>query len=223
MRLFATGAMNWVMGRALPDDVPIDSKMVTKAIERAQNTVEARNAEIRKDVLKYDEVMNEQRKVIYARRMQIIDGEDMRAQTIEVLSVGPRQHRRRPTAPGPTSRRTGISTAWSPRPGCTSRPQSTEEELAEAADTDSHLREPAGRGHRLLRGARGIMPAADGGEPLTPCVRSSGRSCSSSSTRSGASTSRRWTTCARASTCGPWASRIRWWPGSATATRCSAR
>ena len=42
MRLFATGAMNWVMGRALPDDVPIEAKMVTKAIERAQNTVEGR-------------------------------------------------------------------------------------------------------------------------------------------------------------------------------------
>ncbi|HLI23721.1 MAG TPA: preprotein translocase subunit SecA, partial [Acidimicrobiales bacterium] len=56
MRLFATGAMNWVMSRALPEDVPIDSKMVTRAIERAQTTVEARNAEIRKDVLKYDEV-----------------------------------------------------------------------------------------------------------------------------------------------------------------------
>jgi preprotein translocase subunit SecA len=86
MRLFATGAMNWVMGRALPEDVPIDSKMVTKAIERAQNTVEARNAEIRKDVLKYDEVMNEQRKVIYARRRQILEGEDLRTRTIEVLS-----------------------------------------------------------------------------------------------------------------------------------------
>src|SRR6201998_110002 len=85
MQLFATGAMNWVMGRAIPDDVPIDSKMVTRAIERAQNTVEARNAEIRRDVLKYDEVMNEQRKVIYARREQILRGEDLRARTIEVL------------------------------------------------------------------------------------------------------------------------------------------
>jgi preprotein translocase subunit SecA len=86
MRLFATGAMNWVMGQALPEDVPIESKMVSRAIERAQNTVEARNAEIRKDVLKYDEVMNEQRKVIYARRAQILEGEDLRARTIEVLS-----------------------------------------------------------------------------------------------------------------------------------------
>jgi preprotein translocase subunit SecA len=74
------------MGKALPDDVPIEARMVTKAIERAQNTVEARNAEIRKDVLKYDEVMNEQRKVIYARRHQIMAGEDLRARTLEVAS-----------------------------------------------------------------------------------------------------------------------------------------
>ena len=85
MRLFATGAMNWVMGRALPDEVPIEAKMVTKAIERAQNTVEGRNAESRKDVLKYDDVMNEQRKVIYRRRYQIIEGEDLREETIELL------------------------------------------------------------------------------------------------------------------------------------------
>jgi preprotein translocase subunit SecA len=85
MRLFATGAMQWVMSRTLPEDVPIEAKMVTKAIERAQHTVEGRNAEIRKDVLKYDEVLNEQRKVIYARRLQVIDGEDLRAHTEELL------------------------------------------------------------------------------------------------------------------------------------------
>jgi preprotein translocase subunit SecA len=59
--------------------------MVTKAIERAQNTVEQRNAEIRKNLLKYDEVRNEQRKVIYARRMQIIDGDDLREETLQIL------------------------------------------------------------------------------------------------------------------------------------------
>ncbi|MGH9188993.1 MAG: preprotein translocase subunit SecA, partial [Acidimicrobiales bacterium] len=82
MRLFATGAMSWVMGKALPDDVPIEAKMVTKAIEKAQGTVESRNAEIRKDVLKYDEVMNEQRKVIYRRRHQILEGADLREEAI---------------------------------------------------------------------------------------------------------------------------------------------
>src|SRR5487761_628194 len=87
LRLFATGAMNWVMGRAIPDDIPIEAKMVTKAIERAQNTVEGRNAESRKDVLKYDDVMNEQRKVIYARRNQIIDGDDLQEDTIDLIEM----------------------------------------------------------------------------------------------------------------------------------------
>jgi len=78
MRLFATGAINWVMGKALPDDVPLEAKMVSKAIERAQTTVEQKNGEIRKNVLKYDEVMNAQRKVIYALRDQILDKSDLR-------------------------------------------------------------------------------------------------------------------------------------------------
>ncbi|MFV2040024.1 MAG: preprotein translocase subunit SecA, partial [Acidimicrobiales bacterium] len=86
MRLFATGAMDWVMQKALPDDIAIDSKMVTKAIERAQNTVEQRNAEIRKNVLKYDEVMNEQRRVIYRRREQILEGADLRDEALEYLA-----------------------------------------------------------------------------------------------------------------------------------------
>jgi signal transduction histidine kinase len=60
--------------------------MVSKAIERAQNTVEQRNAEIRKDVLKYDEVMNEQRKVIYKRRDQILDNADLREESIGYLA-----------------------------------------------------------------------------------------------------------------------------------------
>lgn len=86
MRLFATGALSWVMGRALPDDEAIEHKMITKAIERAQSTVEQRNAEIRKNVLKYDEVMNEQRKVIYQRRDQILEGVDLKAGAMEYLA-----------------------------------------------------------------------------------------------------------------------------------------
>jgi preprotein translocase subunit SecA len=59
---------------------------VSKAIERAQNTVEQRNAEIRKNVLKYDEVMNEQRKVIYRRRDQILDGLDLKDEAMKYLA-----------------------------------------------------------------------------------------------------------------------------------------
>ncbi len=86
MRLFATGALSYVMNKALPDDEAIEAKMVTKAIERAQTTVETRNAEIRKNVLKYDEVMNEQRKVIYARRDQILEGVDLKSAAMDYLS-----------------------------------------------------------------------------------------------------------------------------------------
>jgi preprotein translocase subunit SecA len=87
MRIFATGAMSWVMDKALPEDVPIESKMVTKSVERAQNTVEQRNAEVRKNVLKYDEVFNQQRKVIYRRRQQILEQGDLREETVDALSA----------------------------------------------------------------------------------------------------------------------------------------
>jgi preprotein translocase subunit SecA len=75
------------MGKAFPDDVPLEAKMVTRAIERAQRTVEDRNFEIRKDVLKYDEVMNEQRKVIYRRRQQILDGNELRDEALDAITA----------------------------------------------------------------------------------------------------------------------------------------
>ena len=87
MRLFASGALRNVMDRTLPEDVPIESKMVTKAIERAQTTVEQKNAEARKNVLKYDEVMNEQRKVIYRRRNEILNGADLRGSVLEAVDA----------------------------------------------------------------------------------------------------------------------------------------
>ena len=86
MRLFATGVMERVMSVAMPDDVPIEARSVTKAVERAQTTVEQRNAEIRKNVLKYDEVMNEQRKVVYGLRAQILDAENLRERSMEYLA-----------------------------------------------------------------------------------------------------------------------------------------
>jgi preprotein translocase subunit SecA len=66
-------------------DVPLTSKMVGRAIESAQNQVEARNFEIRKNVLKYDEVMNQQRMVIYDERRRILDGEDMQDQSHDMV------------------------------------------------------------------------------------------------------------------------------------------
>ncbi|KAA9268171.1 preprotein translocase subunit SecA [Corynebacterium amycolatum] len=64
----------------VPDDVPIDSKVVSNSIKSVQAQVESQNFEIRKNVLKYDEVMNQQRKVIYAERRRILEGEDLKTQ-----------------------------------------------------------------------------------------------------------------------------------------------
>ena len=69
----------------LPDDVPIEAKMVTRAIKSAQTQVEQQNFEIRKNVLKYDEVMNKQRKVIYDERRRILDGENLAEQVHHML------------------------------------------------------------------------------------------------------------------------------------------
>lgn len=64
----------------VPDDVPIDSKVVSNSIKSVQTQVESQNFEIRKNVLKYDEVMNQQRKVIYAERRRILEGESLKDQ-----------------------------------------------------------------------------------------------------------------------------------------------
>jgi preprotein translocase subunit SecA len=81
MKRFRAGAVEAVMERFnIPEDVPIESKMVTRQIRSAQTQIEGQNAEIRKNVLKYDEVLNKQRQVVYAERKRVLDGEDMHEQ-----------------------------------------------------------------------------------------------------------------------------------------------
>jgi len=78
MRRFNGATLEALLTRLnLPDDVPIEAKMVTRAIKSAQTQVEQQNFEVRKNVLKYDEVMNQQRKVIYRERRAILEGEDV--------------------------------------------------------------------------------------------------------------------------------------------------
>jgi preprotein translocase subunit SecA len=78
MRLFQSGAAEAIIARTnFPDDVAIESGMVTRAIKSAQSQVEARNAEIRKNVLKYDDVLNRQREAIYSDRRHILQGDDI--------------------------------------------------------------------------------------------------------------------------------------------------
>ncbi len=78
MRLFQSGAAEAILARTnFPDDVAIESSMVSRAIKSAQSQVEARNAEIRKNVLKYDDVLNRQREAIYSDRRHILQGDDI--------------------------------------------------------------------------------------------------------------------------------------------------
>jgi preprotein translocase subunit SecA len=87
MRMFATKTVAGLMDRLnLPDDVPITHRLVTRAIANAQRQVESQNFEQRKNVLKYDEVMNKQREVIYDTRRLILEGEDLREQTLGFLA-----------------------------------------------------------------------------------------------------------------------------------------
>ena len=81
MRLFNSGLAESMMDRAgFPEDLPLESKMVSRGIQSAQSQVEARNFEIRKNVLKYDDVMSRQREVIYSQRRRVLEGEDLAGQ-----------------------------------------------------------------------------------------------------------------------------------------------
>ncbi|HEY6794403.1 MAG TPA: preprotein translocase subunit SecA [Kineosporiaceae bacterium] len=81
MRLFNSGIVETFLNAAkIPDDVPIEHRMVTRAIASAQSQVEARNFEIRKNVLKYDDVLNRQREVIYSERRKVLEGADLHEQ-----------------------------------------------------------------------------------------------------------------------------------------------
>ena len=87
MRLFNSGAASALMGReGVPDDLAIESKVVSRAIRSAQAQVEARNAEIRKNVLKYDDVLNRQREAIYGDRRHILEGDDLQERAQRFLT-----------------------------------------------------------------------------------------------------------------------------------------
>ena len=86
MRLFATDRVAGLMDSlGLEEDMPIDAKILSGAVENAQKTVESRNFRIRKNVLEYDNVMNIQREVIYAQRKKVLDGESLRDNMMSFL------------------------------------------------------------------------------------------------------------------------------------------
>lgn len=79
MRLFGSGAIEGVMDRlGMDDEVPIENNIITRGLENAQKKVEGRNFGIRKNVLEYDDVINQQREVIYGERKKVLQGEDLK-------------------------------------------------------------------------------------------------------------------------------------------------
>ena len=81
MRLFNSGMAQRIMASgAYPEDLPLENKLVSRSIASAQHQVEARNFEIRKNVLKYDDVMTNQRELIYDERRRVLEGEDLEPQ-----------------------------------------------------------------------------------------------------------------------------------------------
>ena len=86
LRIFGSERISNIMGRlGIEEDQPIEHRLVSKAIENAQRRVEAHNFEIRKHLLEYDNVMNQQREVIYSQRREVLGGEDLKESVLEMV------------------------------------------------------------------------------------------------------------------------------------------
>ena len=93
MRLFGGDRITSMMEKFdLDEDTPIENKMLTKAIENAQTTVESRNFQSRKSVLEYDDVMNKQREIIYAQRREVLDGKDIKETILNMMRTAIADH-----------------------------------------------------------------------------------------------------------------------------------
>ena len=203
MRMFASDRVSSIMERLKwPDDEAIQAKMVTRAVENAQKQIEELNYERRKNVLKYDDVMNAQREAIYGERRRLLEGQDFREQATEMVAEVVHGHR------GGALSRPHVPRGLGPGRAV----HGAERDLPRAG----HARRRPGRSgiRRSSRPSSRRTPCSSTRRRKRPwartrCASWSGSCCSTSRTRSGASTCTRWTTSRRASTCGPTRRRIR--------------
>ena len=185
-----------LMNKNLEDGEAIVSPWISKAIETAQKKVEARNYDIRKQVVEFDDVMNDQRKVIYEQRADIMDAEsvsdviaDMRAETVaSIVGVN--------CPPGTYPEQWDVD----------GLKESVDAVFGLQPPIDEWLRGRSGRAGDDRRAAAGAGRRGDGREARRASSRSAGarsrsRSCSRRSTITGRSISRRSMRCARSSTC----------------------
>ena len=231
MRMFASGLAQRIMSSgAYPDDVPLESKMVTRGIAGAQRQVESRNYEIRKNVLKYDDVMTEQREKVYSERRQVLDGEDLepqieafRAQAVtSIVEAG--------TAEGRPDE-WDLDALWGEL-GRLYPVGLTQDEVVEALGGKNAL-----TSERLIEElTEDVAVAYEDAEARieanawptsssarTPCAPWSAASCWPWWTSAGGSTSTRWTTSRRVSVCGRWPSVTPSWSTPTRVPACSGR
>ena len=199
MRLFAGDRIYKILDRLGTIDEegneePIEAGMLSKQIEKAQKKVEEQNFLIRKRVLEYDDVMNEQRRIVYAYRDQVLEGKNMGEIAREELERVIRRLVDEYT-PGDYIEEwdldglaRAIDDLWRQRASTSRR----------SAPTRSSARSSSASSTRTRSSA---TTSARRSSARSSCARSSATCCCRSSTSAGASTSTTWTTCARASTC----------------------
>jgi preprotein translocase subunit SecA len=219
MRIFAGDRVRAIMERLkMPDGEAIEAGIVTRSIESAQRKVEGRNFDIRKQLLEYDDVSNDQRKVIYQQRNDILDASALGAQ-IAALREGCFEDLVHQYVPPESVEEQWdlkglekvLAGEWGIELGLAKQVEAaasmTDEDIVEKVVAAAH----AAFAPRWNRSARRTSPI------------SSAWCCCKASTRTGANTWPRWTTCARASTCAatPRSSRSR--NTSARPSSCSAR
>ena len=155
----------------VPDDVPIESKMVTRAIASAQSQVEQQNFEIRKNVLKYDEVLNRQREVIYAERRRVLEGEDLQEQIAHFMDDTVDDYVNAATAEG-FAEEWDLDQLWSAL-GRSTRSRSRGRgrrggRRPGRGHRRPHLRDDQGRHPRAVRGPRGAARRGDHARARAP-------------------------------------------------------
>jgi len=192
---------------SIPPDVPVESKVVTRAIRSAQTQVEQQNFEIRKDVLKYDDVLNRQRQVIYGERRTVLEGADLHEQIREMVDEVTAGY-----VAGETSE--GYPEEWDLDKLWRAFRQLYPVSVTVDQVIDDAGGERAGLTSEFITEASSPTrrPRTNGGSRNSVrrlCGRSSAGWCSQSLTASGASTCTRWTTCVRASACAATASATR--------------
>jgi preprotein translocase subunit SecA len=206
LKIFAGERLNTIMVRLkMPEGEAIEHPLVSRSLESAQRKVEQRNFDIRKQLLEYDDVSNDQRKVIYQQRNELLDSEDI-SETVTAMRQGQIHDVFRLHIPAES-----VEEQWDVNGG-----------LETTLAAELHLKQPIGEWikaepqlgddeilKRLLDAGDAAYARRRASSRPRPGPASSAMSCCRASTATGASTSRRSTTCARASTCAAMRRRIR--------------